>query len=61
MAKILITGGSGQVGRALLASVPQGMEVIAPPRNALDLSRPETLEQAVRAFAPEAILHAGAY
>ena len=61
MAKILITGGSGQVGRALQASVPQGMEVIAPPRSALDLSRPKTLEQAVHALAPEAILHAGAY
>lgn len=61
MAKVLITGGSGQVGCALLASLPQGIEAVAPSRSALDLSRPETLEQAVRAIAPDAILHAGAY
>lgn len=36
----LVTGGSGQVGAALLAAPPPGVRIIAPPRALLDLADP---------------------
>ena len=36
--KWLLTGGTGQVGLALLRNPPPGVEIVAPDRNALDLA-----------------------
>jgi dTDP-4-dehydrorhamnose reductase len=58
---VLLTGRSGQLGRALAASVPQGIELIAPARDELDLADPDSCRSAVRRHRPDWVLNAGAY
>ncbi len=59
--RVLIIGGSGQVGRALCASAPVDAEIVAPTRSELDLAEPEMLADTVRSLAPELIVNAAAY
>src|SRR3954468_12379357 len=61
MMRILLTGATGQVGWELKrALLPLGT-IVSPPRNELDLARPETLGAAVDAIAPDVIVNAAAY
>jgi dTDP-4-dehydrorhamnose reductase len=60
-AKVLITGCGGQLGQALLASVPPGMEGIVTTRASLDLADGEACRAAVRQNQPAWVLNAGAY
>ncbi|ADI15966.1 SDR family oxidoreductase [Truepera radiovictrix] len=56
-ARILLTGGSGRLGREL-----QGLlDLVAPPRSELDLTRPDTIAGALRRYRPEVVVHAAAY
>lgn len=59
--KVLITGCGGQLGQALLAALPPGMEGIATTRASLDLADGEACRQAVRQHRPAWVLNAGAY
>jgi dTDP-4-dehydrorhamnose reductase len=59
--RILLTGTSGQVGAALLPLLEQQGSVLAPKRDAFDLSRPETLTRALDAARPELIVNPAAY
>jgi dTDP-4-dehydrorhamnose reductase len=59
--KILLTGAAGQLGRELKRSLACLGEVVACDRSQLDLSKPETLRDAVRAIAPDVIVNAAAY
>lgn len=59
--KVLLTGSTGQLGRALLASRPTALDLIAPGRDELDLSDATSIHTAVRRIAPQAIINAGAY
>ena len=59
--KVLITGASGQVGRALLGSQPAHMEVRALTRAELDISDEAQVREAVSSFAPSVIINAAAY
>jgi dTDP-4-dehydrorhamnose reductase len=60
--RILITGGSGQVGRALKAArLPRGVTLSAPPRAELDLADPGTLASAIASGPWAAVINAGAY
>lgn len=61
MTRVLLTGGSGQLGQQLLATVPDGATVIAPPRTELDLRSPGAVRARVEAEEPDVVLHAGAY
>jgi dTDP-4-dehydrorhamnose reductase len=62
MARILLTGATGQVGWELArALVPLGGVLISPGRANLDLARPDTLAAAVDAARPDAIINAAAY
>lgn len=56
--KILLIGGSGRLGRELCALLPG---IIAPPRAELDVTRPETIEQALNKYQPAILVHAAAY
>lgn len=58
--KILLTGGSGQVGRLLLESAPASCRILAPPRAQLDVTRPETIVPWL-AQAPDVVVNAAAY
>ncbi len=57
----MITGASGQVGSALLRSLPSGIEVQAPTRKQLDVADARAVHAAVTANKPELIINAAAY
>ena len=59
--KVLITGAAGQVGRALLGSVPAQMEVRAFTREQLDIRDAGAVSAVVAAFQPSLIINAAAY
>jgi dTDP-4-dehydrorhamnose reductase len=59
--KILLTGKNGQVGRELTASLQVLGEVTALDRQQLDLTKPDEIRQAIRAFRPGLIVNAAAY
>ena len=59
--KVLLTGANGQLGRALLRSVPVDVELIATTRNELDLADPHACRAAVQIHQPDWVLNAGAY
>jgi len=60
--RLLIAGGSGQVAQSLrLAAEAHGIAAAVHGRPELDITRPETIESAVAAFAPDVIINAAAY
>ncbi len=59
--RILLTGTSGQVGGALQPLLDLRNMVLAPPRQAFDLSRPDTLVAALEQFRPQLIVNPAAY
>lgn len=59
--KILVTGAGGQLGRALLASVPSHVVLAAPDRTALDLEDASSIENVLAAEQPAVVINAGAY
>jgi dTDP-4-dehydrorhamnose reductase len=58
--RILITGVSGHVGRALLPRL-HGHDLIAADRATLDLTKPEVLVTSLERLAPELIINPAAY
>lgn len=60
--KLLVLGAGGQVGRELLSAPwPTGWRVEGRTRAEADLADPAGLAAAIRAFAPDLIVNAGAY
>ena len=59
--KVLLTGSGGQLGRALLNSKPESVELIATTRTELDLSNAEACRTAIQNYQPDWVLNAGAY
>ena len=59
--KVLLTGGSGQVGQEILKSKPKGIEVINPSRQILDLSDYNSCKKFVKDHKPNWIINCGAY
>jgi dTDP-4-dehydrorhamnose reductase len=59
--KVLLTGAAGQLGQALIASRPPGVELIACSRAELDLAHAEACRAAVGDLRPDWVLNAGAY
>jgi dTDP-4-dehydrorhamnose reductase len=59
--RILVTGGTGQVGWELVRALAPVGEVAAPGRAALDLADPASIRRAFRAVAPALVVSAGAY
>ncbi|CAK22530.1 dTDP-4-dehydrorhamnose reductase [Synechococcus sp. CS-197] len=59
--KVLLTGAGGQLGQALIAACPPGIELIATRRAELDLADPQACSAAVHHHRPAWVLNAGAY
>ncbi|WP_156254840.1 dTDP-4-dehydrorhamnose reductase [Sandarakinorhabdus oryzae] len=59
--KVLITGGTGQLGRALIASAPAGVTIVAPPRTQLDLADPASIAAVIAAEQPSHIINCAAH
>lgn len=59
--KILITGGNGQVGKALAATAPQGWDVAVVGRDAVDIADFDAARAAIDAAAPDILINAAAY
>lgn len=59
--RVLITGASGQVGRALTRCAPRRVDVRAVTRTELDIGDPGEVRAAVTAFRPDVIINAAAY
>ena len=59
---VLVTGGSGQVGTALMRHAwPDGWRPVAPPRAELDLTNPASIAATVSARRWAAVINAAAY
>jgi dTDP-4-dehydrorhamnose reductase len=58
---ILLIGAKGQIGRELLSRLPCTAEVTPLDRRRLDLTQPEEIRRAIRAFQPAFIVNAAAY
>ena len=61
MSRILVAGRNGQVGFELLRSLAGLGQVMAPGRDEMDLSDPDSIRRAVREAAPDLIVNAAAY
>ena len=59
--RILVTGGAGQVGWELRRTLAIFGEVVAPPREILDLASTDSIVAAVRGVRPDLIVNAAAY
>jgi dTDP-4-dehydrorhamnose reductase len=59
--KILVLGGSGQVGSELCRKLAYLGQVIATDSAAIDLSKPDSIREAVRKIEPAILINAAAY
>jgi dTDP-4-dehydrorhamnose reductase len=59
--RVLITGSGGQLGRALVASAPKGVRILALSREECDISDFVAVGDAFQTFKPTAVINAAAY
>lgn len=59
--RALVTGSTGQVGRALVASAPGHIDVVAPPRDRLDLADTRSIVDYLGDERFDLIINSGAY
>jgi dTDP-4-dehydrorhamnose reductase len=60
--RTLLTGGSGRPGPELQIELPTlGVDVFAPSRAELDITRPETISEVIERYDPDVVVHAAAY
>jgi dTDP-4-dehydrorhamnose reductase len=59
--KILVTGSTGQLGRALLESIPESVEARGLDRARCDLGDPEQCRSVVAVERPDVVINAAAY
>lgn len=61
MRRVLIAGGSGQIGSALIGSAPSEYEIYAPDSRRLDIKDVGSVANAFADFLPELVINAAAY
>jgi dTDP-4-dehydrorhamnose reductase len=59
--KVLIAGSGGQLGRALQATAPAGVTVVAPPEAGFDITDPDVVDRVVADARPALVINAAAY
>lgn len=59
--RVLVTGSGGQLGRALAATAPVGVTIIAPPKREFDITVPEQARAVVMAAKPDLLVNAAAW
>ena len=59
--KILVTGATGQLGRAIANSVPENAHVVLADRAALNLTDSAAIERAIEKYQPTLLINAAAY
>lgn len=59
--RVLITGADGQVGRALMAVAPPGVEAVAMARAQLDITSEAQVTRVIRDVRPELLVNAAGY
>ena len=59
--KVLIAGAAGQLGRALQASAPAGVTIIAPAEGDFDITSATAVAATITAAAPDLVINAAAY
>jgi dTDP-4-dehydrorhamnose reductase len=58
--RILVTGGTGQLGRALVRLGKRQHDIVAPGSSDLDVSTFAQVQTAIRTHSPDVVIHAGA-
>jgi dTDP-4-dehydrorhamnose reductase len=59
--KVLITGAQGQLGRALLRAIPERSEALGLGRTELDVTRTDSIAEALQKHQPSVVINACAY
>jgi dTDP-4-dehydrorhamnose reductase len=59
--KVLVAGSAGQLGRALQATAPAGVELLAPPEAEFDILDAAQVSRVVAGAAPALVVNAAAY
>jgi len=59
--KILLLGGSGQLGMDLQENCPSNFEIVAPPHSEVDITKPITVQIAINSYQPNIIINTVAY
>jgi dTDP-4-dehydrorhamnose reductase len=59
--KCLVTGGGGQLGRALTETRPEGVQLSTLTRAQLDIADPVAVRRAMVEFSPDIVINAAAY
>jgi len=57
----LLTGGTGQLGDALLKTAPEQVSIVSPSSSELDLAEPDSLHRKIAAYNADIIINAAAY
>jgi len=58
---VLITGGGGQLGRALIALAPESATVRSASHGQLDIADPQAVDAALRDFRPDVLINAAGF
>lgn len=59
--RVLVTGASGQLGRALIAAAPADTQLLAVTRTELDIGDLAGVQRVVESFRPDVVINAAAY
>ncbi len=59
--RVLVTGAGGQLGKALVAQCPAGVEILGCDRASLDICSAEAIAERLDSFQPQLLINAAAY